>query len=83
MSESRETCGEWSESREQLDERIDLALRHMMDRERRRMERQERPARQYSLREIGDYVGVDPTVIMRIEKRALATIRENYVESIV
>lgn len=78
-----ETCGEWSESREQRDERIDSALRHMMDRERRRMERQDRPARAHSLREIGDYVGVDPTTIMRIERRALATIRENGVESLV
>jgi hypothetical protein len=73
-------CGEWSESKAEKSERIDAALRHMVAREEDGISKQDRPARYYSLREIADYVGCDPTVIMRIEQAALATIREKTVK---
>ena len=74
-------CGEWSESRAEASERINAALRHMLTREHDRQAVEDRPARQYSLREIADYAGCDPCTILRIERAALATIREKSVES--
>ena len=78
----RATCGEWSESEADRATRIDAALRHMCAREYRMMVRDDRPPREYSYREIGDFVGCDHTMIMRIEKAALATIREKGIESL-
>ncbi len=74
-------CTEWLESREDRTSRIDLALRHMAASEGARMVLEDRPPRVHSLREIADFVGCDPTTILRIERRALATIREKRVSS--
>ena len=75
------TYGEWSESRAEKSERIDAALRHMVAKEEAGVSKDDRPGRYYSYREIADYVGCNPTVIMRAEKAALATIREKLVKS--
>ena len=74
-------CTEWLEARSDRAARINLALRHMAASEGARMVLEDRPPRVHSLREIADFVGCDPTTILRIERSALATIREKRVES--
>ena len=74
-------CTEWSESRKDRESRITAALRHMAASEGARMVLEDRPPRVHSSREIAEFVGCDPTTILRIERRALATIREKRVSS--
>ena len=75
------TCGEWLSSREEREGRITSATSWMIVRELLVMERDNRDeVREFDIQEIADFCGVDRRHIARIERSALAKVREKCVE---